>query len=149
MDSPSDRLAIAMEQRRLELDLAWKDLASAAKVSVATLGAIRRGVNEPSALNKRRLENALRWEHGSIEAILTGGEPTTVADAADSQAPEGEHQDPLVAELAQQLEQLKAEAARNREENNEIRKLLKQITGKDPNISGGEEPESEDPGKAM
>lgn len=76
MDSPSDRLAMAMEQRRLELDLAWKDVAASAKISVATLGAIRRGASRPSALTKRRLEGALQWKHGSIATILSGGEPT-------------------------------------------------------------------------
>lgn len=78
MTSPHERLDQAMEQRRLDLGMRWGDVATAASIAEVTLRAVRRGENQPSALTRRRIEDALRWEHGSIEAILNGDEPTAL-----------------------------------------------------------------------
>ncbi|WUI00245.1 helix-turn-helix transcriptional regulator [Spirillospora sp. NBC_00431] len=77
---PHERLAAALERRLDELDLTWSELADAASVHEVTLRAIRRGDNQPSARTRRRLEGALSWERGSIQAILDGGEPTPLGD---------------------------------------------------------------------
>ena len=67
------RLADLMDQRRLDLRKQWKDVARGADISTAALGAIRRGEYKPSSLTARGIEDALEWEHGSIDAILHGG----------------------------------------------------------------------------
>lgn len=83
MESPSDRLDKAMEGRRLDLGLSWNDVAVAAKVSIATLRAIRRGTNQPSQLTKRRIDEALRWASGSVDALMTGGDPKPIEQDND------------------------------------------------------------------
>jgi hypothetical protein len=85
MTSPHERLDAAIEDRRLDLEMSWTEVAETARIAAVTLRNIRRGRNQPSALNKRRLENALRWTPGSVDAILAGGEPTTLgAELSDS-----------------------------------------------------------------
>jgi hypothetical protein len=39
-------------------------------------GAIRRGDNQPAERTKRRIEDAVRWEHGAIDRIMAGDEPS-------------------------------------------------------------------------
>lgn len=59
---------------------------------------------------------------------------------------------PSVEELAERLERLEQTAARHHEENEALRKMLHEITGKDPGSagnSGGEEPERDEPRQAM
>ncbi len=75
MSDPHKRLDDAMNQRRLELGLQWRDLAAAAGVSYEALRAIRRGTSRPADLTARRLEEALRWEPGSVRAALAGSTP--------------------------------------------------------------------------
>ncbi len=79
------RLADAIEKRRLDLDLTWKELAELAGISTTTLENIRRG-RLPRARTRRRIEDALGWEHGSINAVLGGGQPTV----AEQGSPEDE-----------------------------------------------------------
>lgn len=49
------------------------DLASAAEVSVATVGNVLAGRGVES---RQAIEDALRWEAGSIREVLSGGDPT-------------------------------------------------------------------------
>lgn len=72
-------LEAALDARRQELDKAWRDIAIDAGISYETLRALRRGDNEPSTLTKRRLERALRWETGSLDEVLAGGEALPLA----------------------------------------------------------------------
>lgn len=74
----TQRLASYLEARADELDLDWRDVAEEAGISVETLRAIRRGNNLPSRGTRRGLDRALRWELGSVTAILAGDEPTPV-----------------------------------------------------------------------
>jgi transcriptional regulator with XRE-family HTH domain len=69
------RLSEAMDKRRLELRLKWTQVADRADLSQAGLGAIRRGERSPSALTKARIEHALEWAPGSVDAILAGDDP--------------------------------------------------------------------------
>lgn len=73
---PHERLAAALERRSDQLDMTWTELAHVSGVSEVTLRALRRGHNKPSARTKRRLEDALAWERGSIQTVLEGGEAT-------------------------------------------------------------------------
>lgn len=81
MSEPHQRLDKAMNARRLDLGKQWKDIAGEAGISTAALGAMRRGEYRPSQLNARRLEDALQWEHGSIDAIWADAEPTPISRA--------------------------------------------------------------------
>lgn len=78
MTEPYERLDEALDQRRVDLDLTWRELADAARMSEPALRAIRRGTYAPSIRTKRRLELAAGWQRGSIDAILKGGEPVLV-----------------------------------------------------------------------
>lgn len=75
MQTPDNRLDLAMDARRLSLNLEWRDLAKAAGVSYETLRALRRAGNA-APLTKRRVEEALHWTPGSIDEVLAGGQPT-------------------------------------------------------------------------
>lgn len=74
------RLDQVMNDRRVELDMTWGEIATRARIAEVTLRAIRKGDNNPGELTARRLEDALQWEPGSIEAILDGGQPTPVQE---------------------------------------------------------------------
>lgn len=74
MQNPDNRLDLAMDARRLSLNLEWRDLAKEAGVSYETLRALRRA-GTAAALTKRRVEDALHWAPGSIDAVLAGGDP--------------------------------------------------------------------------
>lgn len=74
---PHERLDGAIGARRLQRGISWTTLATQVGVSESALRNIRRGRNLPSDLTKHRLEDALGWAPGSVDAILEGGEPTT------------------------------------------------------------------------
>lgn len=79
------RLAALIEKRREELGMLWQDVADAGDVSLKTLYNVRTQEDgEISPPTRRKLEAALRWEPGSIERILAGGEP----QVASSRGPE-------------------------------------------------------------
>jgi len=80
---PHERLDAAIGDRRLQRGISWTTLATQVGVSESALRNIRRGRNLPSDLTKHRLEEALAWAPGSIDAILGGGEPTTRDELQD------------------------------------------------------------------
>ncbi|MGW5123023.1 helix-turn-helix domain-containing protein [Streptomyces sp. NPDC004069] len=67
-----------MNQRRLQLRMNWRQVAEAAEMSYTALRAIRRGEYRPTELTARALDDALQWTHGSVYAVLAGGDPTPV-----------------------------------------------------------------------
>lgn len=75
----------AMNRRRLDLRINWRQLAEAAGVSYAALRAIRRGDYRPAELTARGLDAALGWAPGSLLSVLDGGEPRLAA--IDESAP--------------------------------------------------------------
>ncbi|MDX2539834.1 helix-turn-helix transcriptional regulator [Streptomyces scabiei] len=83
MPEPHERLDEAMNQRRLELRLKWRDLAEAAGITYEALRAIRRGESRPTEFTARALDAVLRWTAGSVYAILDGGEPTPLEEVTD------------------------------------------------------------------
>ena len=123
MSGTRTRLDQAMDKRRLDLRKQWKDIASAAGVSTAALGAIRRGEYKPSSLTARGIEDALQWGHGSIEAILAGGEPTLLEDAG---APESgsSPEAGLAEQLAERLRWFEEDNERRQQETAERMKRL-------------------------
>lgn len=70
-----ERLNAAMEERRVQLRMSWRDITRAAEMSYEGLRAIRKGERHPTAVTKARLEDALQWQAGSIDTLLSGGEP--------------------------------------------------------------------------
>lgn len=93
-----EALEAAMESRRVELRMSWRDVSREAGLSYEGLRAIRRGDRNPNAVTKRGIEVALRWAPGSVDAILDGGEPTlTDTSAPTPSAPD----DDLDAQLAE------------------------------------------------
>lgn len=110
-ESGKSRLSKAMEQRRIELRMAWQDVAKAAGLSVAGVGAIRRGERDPLPLTRGKLEDALQWQAGSIEAVLAGGEPTPIRD--DDNGGNGpDADDDEVRRLRAEVQELRAEIKR-------------------------------------
>lgn len=71
----ASRLDEAMNNRRLELDLSWEEVARSAEITAAHLLRIRKGEYVPRELTKVRLERVLRWRAGSFDAAQDGGEP--------------------------------------------------------------------------
>jgi len=69
------RLAAFMEERRTELRMRWQDVAAAGRISLKALHAARTGTSGIRPLTQRGIEDGLRWAPGSVQAILSGGEP--------------------------------------------------------------------------
>ncbi|WP_241474019.1 helix-turn-helix domain-containing protein [Mycolicibacterium neoaurum] len=77
-----DQLAAAVRKRRRELGLTQADVATAGHLSEERLRNIelrkrtpKRGLNPRTA---RALEDALKWEPGSVDDTLAGGRPTPI-----------------------------------------------------------------------
>ena len=73
-----DALAVAVRARRRELSLTQADVASAGHVSVELVRNIETRRRTPGRLNPRKargIEEALRWESGSVDAVLAGEWP--------------------------------------------------------------------------
>ena len=64
MASERTRLDDALERRRVELRMSWRDVTREAGMSNEGLRAIRRGERRPTAVTKARIEDALRWKIG-------------------------------------------------------------------------------------
>ena len=89
MQEPHARLDRAMDERRVELRMSWRDVAQAAGISEAALRTIRRGRHVPTDLTAARIEDALQWQPRTVRSILSGdGEPApmTLAEIADKRA---------------------------------------------------------------
>jgi transcriptional regulator with XRE-family HTH domain len=86
---PFERLDQAMNRRRLELRMNWRELAEAAGISYTALRAIRRGGYRPTELTARGLDEALHWAPGSVHTVLDGGEPSLLGVQAPPKVPEG------------------------------------------------------------
>jgi transcriptional regulator with XRE-family HTH domain len=108
--SRHERLNVAMEERRLELGLSWKQVAGAADISEATLRAIRNGANEPSALTARGIERALGWAAGGVERVLNGGRPGIAHTASARLSPTDAAREAFLARPVPTDEELRASA---------------------------------------
>lgn len=105
-----------MDARRLELGMSWIQLAERAGISDVSLRNFRKGRGTPNALSKRRLETGLRWEPGSVDAILAGGDPTLSStpslDVVEAASPQELRQ--RIAELREEIRWLDVKHERNR-----------------------------------
>jgi transcriptional regulator with XRE-family HTH domain len=77
-----DQLAVAVRARRRELGLTQVDVATAGRVSEDMIRNIERRKRTPKRglhpRTARALEDALKWEPGSIEDTLAGGNPRPI-----------------------------------------------------------------------
>jgi hypothetical protein len=75
-----ERLGHHIVSRRVALGYRNRtDLAASLQLTVRTLSDIENGVRKASPGTYAILENKLSWAPGSIDSILTGGEPTETA----------------------------------------------------------------------
>lgn len=82
-ESPNrQRLAELMEQRRKDLRLRWQDVAERSGLSLKTLHSVRSSDKRVAELTKTGIEDGLRWEHGSIDLVLAGGDPVPLSSDA-------------------------------------------------------------------
>jgi transcriptional regulator with XRE-family HTH domain len=111
------RLKELIERKRLDLGIEYKELAGRAEIAPETLRALRSS-GRASSLTKRRLERVLDWEPGSIDAVLSGDDPTPLE--ASGQASNSE---------AATLEELRAENAELRAQVEEVEELRRELQG--------------------
>jgi hypothetical protein len=75
-DMEESRLGRLMDERRLNLGLDWQDVASLAGISTKTLYNARvPGGPLPAPRTRRKIEDVLRWQPGSMERVHGGGDP--------------------------------------------------------------------------
>lgn len=88
----------AVDQRRAELGLRWRQVAEAMPMSEANLRKIRKGLIDLTSFHAAALERALHWPAGTVQEILaTGHAPQPVE--APTGGPAGGLRDPLEQEL--------------------------------------------------
>lgn len=80
------RLAAYVERRIAELGLEYAEVARQADFSIEVLRKIRNGI-KARVTTYTKLERALKWEYGSVEAILAGGEPSPIEAEASPPTP--------------------------------------------------------------
>src|ERR1017187_678062 len=81
------RLRDLIDHRRLELRLRWQDVATAGGISLKALHSVRTGNAGIAAPTRGGIEDGLRWQSGSVDSILEGGDPTPLGSRAGSGVP--------------------------------------------------------------
>jgi hypothetical protein len=68
-----ERVGRAVAARRVELGFDTQaELAAAARVALNTAALLERGKTWPQRVNRTKLEDALQWPHGTLEAVRSG-----------------------------------------------------------------------------
>ena len=102
-----ERLGHHVVSRRVALGYRNRtDLANSLQFTVRTLADIEHGVRKASAGTYAILENKLAWAPGSIDTILTGGEPTGLVSTRRRSNPDALSQVPteeLLLELRRRI----------------------------------------------
>ncbi len=81
MSTDRERLGQVAKRRRLALGRTIAEVAKAAGITAKTVGQIEAG-NRVRELTLWRLNAGLDWQEGSSQAVLNGGEPEPLDDAA-------------------------------------------------------------------
>ena len=76
-----ERLAKLMDDRRRELRLNWQQVSELGGIPIKTLHAVRTGTRAIRDTTQSAIEDGLRWERGSVEVILGGGDPAPLRQA--------------------------------------------------------------------
>ena len=95
-----------MEDRRAQLGLFWRDVAETAGLTTEGLRGMREGSKDIRPTTKTGVERALRWAYGSIEAVLSGGDPTPLADEPKTPARKLSYQEIEIREIRRIAEEL-------------------------------------------
>lgn len=75
-DNARKRLTDAMEARKEDLGLTWREVANDGGTTIETLRAVRRGTNEILPRTRKAIEAGLRWPRGYVTDILDGKKPS-------------------------------------------------------------------------
>lgn len=120
VDESRQRVHDSMTARRDELGMSQQDLANAAGVGLSSVGRLERGQIIAPKIEKR-IEEALGWRRGSIDAIRAGREPTLLDEPEPE--PEPEHdEDAELREMAHSIQQVAEELLRRLDERDEREK---------------------------
>jgi hypothetical protein len=84
-DEARKRLDTLMNERRLELNLTWRDVAARAGLSYEVLRGLRNGTGGVRELTAAQVARGLDWAPRSVLDILKGGDP--VPAESQSQIP--------------------------------------------------------------
>lgn len=82
-DTNRVRLAQLMEARREKLGLTWEQVALKGSITDETLRQVRRNRRVISRGTRRAIEAGLDWATGSVDQILSGGDPQPLPEPAD------------------------------------------------------------------
>jgi hypothetical protein len=74
-DGTRERLDRLMNDRRLELNLTWRDVAARAGLSYEALRSLRTGTGGVRDLTAVQIARALDWTPRSVLNVLKGGDP--------------------------------------------------------------------------
>ncbi len=106
------RFGRAVKAARLAREMTQDDLARAVNVGLSTIQTLERGAREYAKVTATHnaVAKAVGWAEGSVEAVLSGGEPTVVASTggpalpASPVSPAGEVDD-LLDDLTERVRQ--------------------------------------------
>jgi hypothetical protein len=76
------RLAQLIDERRDQLGLYWNEVAQLADITKEGLRSVRFETRGLRPATKRGIERALRWEPGTVDRILEGGDPEEMPTAS-------------------------------------------------------------------
>jgi hypothetical protein len=76
------RLAKLIDERRDQLGLYWNEVAQLADITKEGLRSVRFETRALRPATKRGIERALRWEAGTVDRILEGGDPDEMPPAS-------------------------------------------------------------------
>ena len=71
-DDVRSQLTAAMERRRVELGVTWRQIAAKSGLSIEVLRSVRKENREITPRTRRALEVGLEWPQGTVTAILEG-----------------------------------------------------------------------------
>lgn len=114
------RLDDAMNDRRLELGMTWRQVARAGDISYEALRTARRGDANIPPMTQRSIERGLQWAAGSVRAVLDDGDPTPLGPPSAAEVAEGQMQ--ILTASPQQLVEMRniVEEVLGREEADEF-----------------------------
>jgi transcriptional regulator with XRE-family HTH domain len=102
-ETPRERLTRLMDERRGELGLTLAEVAECAGLTAEGLRNLRTGKSRTIRVkSKAGIERALRWDRGSVDAILSGGAPVSAPDPSEPTEEE------LASELLRRIDELQA-----------------------------------------
>lgn len=78
MTQPHQRIDAELKNRRADLDVSWEAIASAAGTTTANLRSYRAGRTHLDGPMARKVEDAVGWDHGSVERIYAGKKPRVI-----------------------------------------------------------------------